>query len=484
MVDAKLRMLSELLDNPREDLHIEIKGWLDLRSCDSHQAILAKAVMAIANFGGGYIILGMQEKDGKFVEADDRPADFKDYTQDLINGKIERYCDPSIHCRVHYERCSQNHVYPIVEVPDNCVVPIMSRRSVEGKLIKSAVYTRVPGPRSCSPQCSEDWRRLIHRCRIAMDKEEQLTFHQTHTEKAQTERRSIDKSEFTRWIERGFERWKEVLQDRSKTYNLHFDSGYCCYAYSLQGHNEQANLKKLNDTLLYQVDRYSGLPPFCNPSIYRSSTGIYNDSIECQNDGLGIDYTDCREPEFYEFWRYHGNGSAFLIRGHQEDGQIFKDEASIRVDNVLNNMLPAYRMAEVIEHAKSLARQMYPGTEMIEMYVKYSGLLNRVLVETKDQSSQVINEGARCRQDEIELNGKIGIAEVETEEGLTNFVLETLRPLYQRFGFYEPRKDDIFAGIKWYLGSKVISVRVEATLDMKAAASGQIKEEDGTILDM
>ena len=46
--------------NPAEDLDAEYKGWLDLRK-EPDRANLAKAVIALANHGGGVVVLGFEE---------------------------------------------------------------------------------------------------------------------------------------------------------------------------------------------------------------------------------------------------------------------------------------------------------------------------------------------------------------------------------------------------------------------------------------
>ena len=46
--------------NPTEDLDAEYKGWLDLHK-EPDRANLAKAVIALANHGGGVIVLGFEE---------------------------------------------------------------------------------------------------------------------------------------------------------------------------------------------------------------------------------------------------------------------------------------------------------------------------------------------------------------------------------------------------------------------------------------
>jgi predicted HTH transcriptional regulator len=53
--------LVDLLIDPREDLDLEIKNWLDLSGDNDAKATFAKAALAIANHGGGFIILGLAE---------------------------------------------------------------------------------------------------------------------------------------------------------------------------------------------------------------------------------------------------------------------------------------------------------------------------------------------------------------------------------------------------------------------------------------
>ena len=54
MSDPNLnRRLNDLILAPSEDLDVEVKGWLDL-STGEHKATLAKALLALANHGGGF----------------------------------------------------------------------------------------------------------------------------------------------------------------------------------------------------------------------------------------------------------------------------------------------------------------------------------------------------------------------------------------------------------------------------------------------
>lgn len=102
------KQLQELLVYPREAPDIELKGWLDL-TIEDDRANLAKAILAIANSGGGYIILGYSEDAGDWEPDEQRPSDLSNYRQDIVDDIVQSYADPPFHCEVH-------HVSPLEEV--------------------------------------------------------------------------------------------------------------------------------------------------------------------------------------------------------------------------------------------------------------------------------------------------------------------------------------------------------------------------------
>ena len=57
--------LAGLLIDPREDLDFEVKNWLNLQGSNEDKATFAKAVLALANHGGGFVALGLLETDEK-----------------------------------------------------------------------------------------------------------------------------------------------------------------------------------------------------------------------------------------------------------------------------------------------------------------------------------------------------------------------------------------------------------------------------------
>ena len=90
-----------LLANPRERLDVEIKSWLDL-SDNRHRAKLAQAAIALANHGGGIIILGMKEDKSQTSGYVSEKSKCERYTGDQVNSAIGKYADPTFDCELHF----------------------------------------------------------------------------------------------------------------------------------------------------------------------------------------------------------------------------------------------------------------------------------------------------------------------------------------------------------------------------------------------
>ena len=152
--------LQILLEFPVEKLKVEYKSRLKLDE-NPGRATLAKAAIALANEGGGVIVLGMREDNaqGGALRSQARPKDIARYSQDDINAAINRYADPKFHCEVAFaNHPGTNNEHAFVMVPGGMIVPVMSVRGCDGVIGAQKCYVRKPGPRSEEPFTSEEWR--------------------------------------------------------------------------------------------------------------------------------------------------------------------------------------------------------------------------------------------------------------------------------------------------------------------------------------
>jgi hypothetical protein len=126
--------LQQLFTLQAETLAVEFKGWLNLSTAEG-RAPLAKAAIALANHGGGTIIMGMREAAGQPVGSRPRPAVLPRYTADAVNAAINKYADPHIHCDVvHLVHPETGHEHAFIIVPGGHTVPIMSAETCPARL--------------------------------------------------------------------------------------------------------------------------------------------------------------------------------------------------------------------------------------------------------------------------------------------------------------------------------------------------------------
>jgi len=78
------------LISPTETLDFEVKNWLDLTDVEARGTV-AKALIALENHGGGFLLIGFSEDKGRLIPNQQRPASLAQYGTDVINAIINKY---------------------------------------------------------------------------------------------------------------------------------------------------------------------------------------------------------------------------------------------------------------------------------------------------------------------------------------------------------------------------------------------------------
>lgn len=115
-----------------------------------------------------------------------------------------------------------------------------------------------------------------------------------------------------------------------------------------------------------------------------------------------------------------------MIRGFEED------VPDRRVPGTLFDLtLPIWRIAEPLLHVARLAR-LFEGDATIVMLGRYTGLANRTLASLDNRR---LIDGGRSADNEFEFSLTASVAEIE--DNLAELLHPALRPLYERFDFFE-----------------------------------------------
>lgn len=120
----------EIVARPVESLNVELKTWLDLND-DAHAAKLVKALFALRNRNGGYLVIGF---DDATLQPDPytltRPLE-EVYHHDEVQAKVSRYAHETFEIMVRYGRRDGNS-YPVISVPEGVRTPVAVKSDLAG----------------------------------------------------------------------------------------------------------------------------------------------------------------------------------------------------------------------------------------------------------------------------------------------------------------------------------------------------------------
>lgn len=429
--DSFNRRIEDVLREPRETLDVEIKDWLDIVDNNAHRATLAKAIIALANHGGGLVLIGLTETADGVVAAENRPNNFARYSVDQVNAVVNRYIEPPFHCDVKLgKRPADDLEYPIVVVPGGHQFPIRAARSGPNNegLQRNVYYIRRPGPQSEGPQSGQEWDQLIRRC-ITNAKDDLLDRFRVlmaggppavAAPEAATDR-------VWRWYEASEARWQNIADAFPKGAPARLPRGHYAVGYQLI-HDDLKPIAgpALLDKLQAGVVRYTGWPPFWVPHVQDLAPYPYDDKIECT-----MAHGGQSDPGHADFWRATPQGQFFLLRGYQEDARGGGQEPG----TTLELTTPVWRMGEILLHAVSMARQFEVPVAKVVFCVRWTGLEGRALVSHVKHLWYDL-EHYSSRQDVFQT--QITVQADQIANALPEVVDQLLRPFYALFNFFDP----------------------------------------------
>ena len=432
MAEPRVADLQELLARPREALDIEVKGWLDLGD-HNQRADLAKAILAVANHGGGFVVLGLEENDaGQFAPDPNRPNDLSKLTQDDIQNAVQKYLEPAIQCRVnHVEHPDGHGLFPIVMVPGGCRVPIKAKvGSPDGKLIANRVYVRRPGPKSEEPQTAAEWDQLFERCIRARRDElldgirDLLAGQVPRVEPAQET--TVDR--LAKFIKQAEERWAERVGGLPPDAPPCFAHGFYAVGFALEGNFEVQALTDFMNTLRQAVRDHSGWPPFpiMGRDVYRPK--IVDGAIEAW---FGPDeHGQFAQPPYCDFWRAAPEGFFYTRKGFDEDGRYLGMEPGVSFDITS----PSRRFGEILLQVHYVAVAMGASEANVLIQAEWSGLSGRQLVSVGNPNRHT-QSGRRAHQNTY--TGATTTSVTALIDALPEVVFGVLEPLYMLFDFFQ-----------------------------------------------
>jgi len=425
--------LGELLAEPREALDVEVKEWLTLTDND-HRALVAKEIIALANHGGGYLVIGFEElTDGSFNPALPRPPNLDAWSQDAIQSIVSKYIDPSVQCRVvHQTAPGSTDRYPIVTVPGGHRIPIRAKSGSPDskKLVPHRVYVRRPGPTSEEPKTAEEWNRLLERC-LQNRKAELLEAMRAimagviPTAPKEATSRQAQLLEFE---ETAIGRWEARVAGLPADVPPRFPHGNLDVGIAIDGRFSTQSLSELRHTIENAVRNHSGWPPFVTLNRAPFAPKPIDGAVEFWR---GPDSDGSYDtPIHHDFWRISPSGLFFTRCGFREDGDV-KGLAPGKWFDITSQ---TWRVGEAILEGAYIAQALIALDANLICHCRWRGLLGRVLVSQGNLNRLLLGE-YRAEQDSYEATQTVALNALP--QALPELVFAILAPLYELFEFFQ-----------------------------------------------
>ena len=367
--------LTDLVENPREDLGIECKAWLDLTN-NLQRAKIARHLAALANHGGGYLLFGFKDD---LTPDPDSPTHVKMYNRDVFSDIVHRYLTPRFQCEVIHVAAHSGDEFAIVRVPGHGSVPIAARadgpRGGSGgpQGIRAGVYyIRKPGPESAPAIGAEDWAPLIRRC-VLNDRDALLRDFSTLMR--QREQPIMDAGErLTDWHRNGEQRFLALLPDDiGSRWPVPLNENRYQLSYLISTEEEETlqigGLARILEEINVEVRStvwtgWSMFYPFTRPDI---APRLYPENV----DGTGGDVVECNlivnrnfDTSLPDYWRLAPDGRVTLVRAYREDRLRSATSLHRRSGTWLSPETVVRETTELVTHARLLARYFEAPTRI------------------------------------------------------------------------------------------------------------------------
>ncbi|ESS72076.1 hypothetical protein MGMO_73c00150 [Methyloglobulus morosus KoM1] len=419
------------LISPNESLDFEVKQWLDMTNRESHE-IVAKALIALENHGGGFLLFGYKEDvTKKLVPDTTRPASMEPYLTDAINAILKKCAEPSFHVVVTLQvHPMTKEEYPLVRVSGKSKVPVRSDSSTpNGSLKHSVYYIRGPGPESRAPNNAAEWDSLLRRS-LQNQREEIFGLLRTLLPTAPDLLGGNPNDEHAvlhAFAEASTGRWANLNSNLPEDNPSKIALGYFSFAARILGASKNATAKEIIEAN-QSARRYTGWPAFVSLHQEATKPRLIDGCIEAWL--AHINYPDVGHADF---WRIDAKGNFFLLRGYQEDS-LDPEKGFGNPGILFEATLPVWRLGEFLLRVVDLGDNMFePGYEVL-VECTWNGLAGRHLFV--HNMRRFISGGYTATEKVVTTKGRF--SQQLIRELLPDTVKVLTHSLYEHFDFFVP----------------------------------------------
>jgi schlafen family protein len=289
--------LIEVIRRGFESKDIDYKGpmaW-DERGNKRGCCELVKDILALGNIGGGYLVIGVAERDDGFDWVGLTRAELATFDTTRVNQFLQNYADPPVNCKIVKVPVEEN-TYVVIEVPGFLDTPHICQKDYPGVLSTPALYVRTDNNESAQLKSSSDFRNLVEQA----IRRRQDTLLQSFrailkgTPSPETEAEVFDR--FQRQLDNASQRFREIDPYREKGY-----TGYReMWCHPLQFETSRLNLEQMRSCAERASVNFRGWPFLFISNQRPDDTFAIQDGLETL-----VAFKDFSGHDRVDFWRFH-----------------------------------------------------------------------------------------------------------------------------------------------------------------------------------
>ena len=153
-----------------EDPRYEVKGPMEWNERDPSSIGLVKDVLALANSGGGSLVIGVAEENGRLEFRGLTPEQLVTWDPTRFGATVNRFAAPPIQCTVRIIECDGN-AFVLISVPGFRQSPHFCTRDYERVLRQQTIYIRTESSASAPVNDAATMMTLINQAVTARQDE-------------------------------------------------------------------------------------------------------------------------------------------------------------------------------------------------------------------------------------------------------------------------------------------------------------------------
>jgi len=402
--------LQDLVANPVEREWVELKSWVDLKDKSAPgRASTARHLAALSNYGGGYLIFGLNDDGTRGAPLPDARSL---YSHDVIAGIVDRYLQPKFQCIVSF--VSHGGVeHPVVWVPPHGASPVISKadgpQDSKGHpqgIRSGSVYMRTPKPESVPVTTPEHWDKLIQRCVIAR-RDELVGMFSSIVAGGSPEKRELagDRENLEAWHRSTQNAAIAELERLKLRMRFPMEENFMQFSYMIR-HTDASllvpadamrTIEKVN-TAVKDTVRYgwSMFYPFSRREV--SPQFLTDPNVDNgDRDFLQTSLLEEGSTKHGDFWRITLDGRASIFRNFHEDRFPNAPDDVAEGEKWFDPWLHVREVTEVVRHARAMAEE-FAGAERICFLFEWKGLKGRTLASGNPERYWSTNPVAQANQ--------------------------------------------------------------------------------------